>query len=115
MNSHKPDRIREGHAHLFQLGRSLSMVDLSDCTSHEDMLDRLSARAKTTRKGDWILAHGARPDGWNNPSWPTLSQLDHACDDLCVAAWCFGDARTQDTAVGRGGPLRFVSRRRDPN
>lgn len=89
MNSHKPDRIREGHAHLFQLGRSLSMVDLSDCTSHEDMLDRLSARAKTTRKGDWILAHGARPDGWDNPSWPTLSQLDHACDDLCVAAWCF--------------------------
>ena len=81
--------MREAHAHIFQLGRSLSMVDLSNCATREDMIDRLSSRARSAAKHDWILAHGARPDGWDDPRWPTRNELDHACDGRSVVAWCF--------------------------
>ncbi|MGV6813881.1 MAG: amidohydrolase family protein, partial [Phycisphaerales bacterium] len=81
--------LREGHAHLFQLGRSLTMVDLSGCDSAEAMLGLLSDRAKQLEPNDWVLAQGARPDGWDDPSWPTREMLDRACDQRAVVAWCF--------------------------
>ena len=89
MNSRKPTQLREGHAHLFQLGRSLHMVDLCNCTSRKEMIELLAARAKTSEANEWILAHGARPDGWSDPSWPTRQELDRACDGRAVVAWCF--------------------------
>ncbi len=85
----KPARLRESHAHLFQLGRSLQMVDLIGCCSRDEMIELLAKRAKDTESTDWILAHGARPDGWEDPRWPTRQEIDHACDQRAVVAWCF--------------------------
>lgn len=84
-----PARLREAHSHIFQLGRSLSMVDLSSCSDRDEMIERLAARAQAAGEHDWILAHGARPDGWNDPRWPTRKELDRACDGRPVVAWCF--------------------------
>ncbi|MBL4698728.1 MAG: amidohydrolase family protein [Phycisphaerales bacterium] len=81
--------LREGHAHLFQLGRSLTMVDLSACASRDEMIDLLSERSKSLPDDGWVLAQGARPDGWNNPRWPSRQELDRACDGKAVVAWCF--------------------------
>ncbi len=65
------------------------MVDLSACTSRDEMIDQLSERAKQLPADGWVLAQGARPDGWNTPHWPTIAQLDQACDGRAVVAWCF--------------------------
>jgi len=89
VSPHRPTQLREGHAHLFQLGRSLKMVDLCDCESREAMIEALSQRAKTSPLDAWILAHGARPDGWPDPTWPTRQVLDRACDGRAAVAWCF--------------------------
>ena len=89
MSDLRPARLREAHAHLFQLGRSLRMVDLCDCTTREEMISKLSERSGDSQAGDWILAHGARPDGWSDPRWPTRQELDTACDGQAVVAWCF--------------------------
>jgi predicted amidohydrolase YtcJ len=89
VSDHKPPRLREAHAHLFQLGRSLRMVDLSSCGSREAMIEALCRRAATSEPDEWILAHGARPDGWDDPTWPTRQEIDHACDGRAVVAWCF--------------------------
>jgi len=80
--------VREAHAHLFQLGRTLDMVDLAGCDSSAEMLDRLAARA-AERPGAPVLAHGARPEGFDTPGWPTLDALDRACNGAAVWAWCF--------------------------
>ncbi len=87
----KPERtnLREGHAHLFQLGRSLQMVDLIGCTTREEMIELIAQRARTAAPDEWILAHGARPDGWADPTWPSRQELDRACDGRAVVAWCF--------------------------
>jgi predicted amidohydrolase YtcJ len=81
-------RLREAHAHVFQLGRSLGMVDLGKCTSREEMLEALGERARS-EPGRAVLAHGARPDGFDEPGWPGLDELDRACGGAAVWAWCF--------------------------
>ncbi|MEX0876288.1 MAG: amidohydrolase family protein [Phycisphaerales bacterium] len=85
----RPANLREAHAHLFQLGRSLSMVDLSGCTDRQEMIGLIAERAKTLGGDEWVLAHGARPDGWADPRWPKRTELDHAGGGRAVVAWCF--------------------------
>ena len=79
----------EAHAHLFQLGRSLSMLDLSSCGSRDEMLWALSEHARGLAHDGWVLAHGARPDGWDDPTWPSRAEIDRACPGRGVVAWCF--------------------------
>jgi predicted amidohydrolase YtcJ len=81
--------LREAHAHIFQLGRSLTMLDLGECGSAQSMLDAIADRASTMGPGEWILAHSARPEGWNEARWPTRAELDHAGGGRPVVAWCF--------------------------
>jgi len=85
----KPSNLIEHHAHLLQLGRSLSMADLSTCGSPEDMLARLADHAAELAPHAWILAHGARPESWPTPQWPTLDQLDRVAGGRPLCAWCF--------------------------
>lgn len=79
----------EAHAHLFQLGRSLSMLDLSSCGSRDEMISAMAQRGLQLEPDQWVLAHGARPDGWDDPVWPSRVEIDRACPGRGVVAWCF--------------------------
>jgi len=79
----------DAHVHLPQLGRSRSFVQLDGSRSGEQMLDRLARRAAAEPPGAWIIAHGARPDAWENPEWPVLGDLDRAVGGRPALAWCF--------------------------
>ncbi len=83
--------IREAHAHLYQLGRSRGMIELSACSSAGELLDTFaSARARPHGQPmPAILAHGARPEGWEPPHWPTLKEFDRVTGDTPALAWCF--------------------------
>lgn len=81
-----PSGLREAHAHVFQHGRALGMVDLAGCGSATEMIDRLAARA---RSGGAVLAHGARPEAWEVPVWPAIEALDAISRTVPVVAWCF--------------------------
>lgn len=89
MNTERPSNLREAHAHIFQLGRSLSMLDLGGCASGQEVLDRIGTSAKTLPEHAWVLAHSATPEHWDEPVWPTRTQLDHAGGGRPVVAWCF--------------------------
>ncbi len=78
--------LREAHAHIFQHGRSLEMVNLSECSSAEQMLEALAERAS---KSSMVLAHGARPEAWDEPKWPSAEQLDRISANHPIVAWCF--------------------------
>ncbi|MFK7885034.1 MAG: amidohydrolase [Phycisphaerales bacterium] len=79
----------EGHVHLLQLGRSLTMVDLSTCESAAHMVDLLAAHAQSLAADAWVLGHGARPEAWERPDWPTIERLDLAAAGRPLCAWCF--------------------------
>lgn len=81
--------LTEHHCHLLQLGRSLTMADLSGCVTREETLEQIAAHARALPADAWVLAHGARPESWPDPAWPTVAELDHAADSRPVCAWCF--------------------------
>lgn len=88
MTSHASGLI-EGHCHLLQLGRSLTMADLAPAVSREHLLELLAAHARTLPPDAWLLAHAARPESWPDPRWPDLADLDRVAGDRPLCAWCF--------------------------
>lgn len=86
MSTLPPAGLREAHAHLYQHGRALGMVDLSACRSAQEMLDALAMRA---RQPGLVLGFGARPESWTSPVWPTLDQIESIAPGRVVVAWCF--------------------------
>lgn len=84
--------LREAHAHVAQHGRAMSMVELSSARSRDEMLVLLAERTGVMDANDqpgWVLAHGARPESWDEPAWPSLDELDQATGDRPCLAWCF--------------------------
>ncbi len=49
----------------------------------------LDAIADAAVGRELVLAHGARPESWLEPGWPTLDELDYASPETSVAVWCF--------------------------
>jgi predicted amidohydrolase YtcJ len=78
--------MREAHAHVLAHGRAMEMVQLDACATAQQMLDAI-ADASVDR--DLVFAHGARPESWLEPGWPTLDALDRASSKASVAIWCF--------------------------
>lgn len=94
MNEREPPGLplREAHAHLYQLGRSHGMIELSGCLSPTEMLEAFRERLTRERPGGAapvLLAQGARPESWDPPLWPTLAGFDRATGDTPALAWCF--------------------------
>lgn len=86
-----PFPIREAHTHVYQYGCSLRSIDLAECSSPEEMLDYLADALRPAHGGPppYVVAFGARPDGWSPPRWPTLADLDAATGRVPVLVWCF--------------------------
>ncbi len=88
---------REAHAHIAAHGRSLAMVSLAGCSGADDCLAIMkdaSRRLSAAQDPGWLLAIGARVEGWKQrgagPSgWPTLRELDEATGDRPCAAMSF--------------------------
>jgi predicted amidohydrolase YtcJ len=88
MKTARTGGLREAHSHIFQHGRSLGMVDLSLCQCADDAIAALAQRV-LEMPNSAVLAHGARPESWEHPMWPTLEQLDAMVPDRPLVAWCF--------------------------
>jgi len=81
--------LREAHAHIASHGRSLTMPDLSRCTSVGECLDVLAGQGVACAPGAWVLAHGARPESWTDARWPMISELDRAVPAVPCAVMSF--------------------------
>ena len=84
-----PGPLREAHAHLFQLGRSMTMLDLSTCRSAGEMLERVAQHAAARPHDAVVLAHAARPEAWDTPVWPDAEAFERAAGARPALAWCF--------------------------
>ena len=73
-----PARL-EAHAHLPLHGQSLSMLRLDTVQTVEECLDRVRASAAPSGSVEgWTLGIQIRPEGWSDPRWPTMAELDAA-------------------------------------
>ena len=78
----------DAHAHLASLGNlKTGREDLADARSFDEMLERIAARAKKARPGEWVL--GARWDqaNWGQREFPTHERLSAVTPDHPVFLW----------------------------
>jgi predicted amidohydrolase YtcJ len=107
----------DAHTHLFSLGQSLSMAQLSDATSEADAVERVKAAGLDASRGEWRMGRGWNQNNWPGTQFPTRALLDAAFPTTPVyltrvdghAAWVNGAGlkkagitkETKDPAGGR--------------
>lgn len=71
----------DSHGHMLNLGNRLSDVDVVGTPSYQAVIDRVVARARTTRKGEWILGRGWDQNDWSETAMPNHGTLSRAVPD----------------------------------
>ncbi|HEX9508765.1 MAG TPA: amidohydrolase family protein, partial [Myxococcales bacterium] len=69
--------LADAHGHLAGLGRSLSIVDLVETTTKQQVLERLKAATAASYQGNWLVGRG-----WDQTRWPKGQQDFPTRDDL---------------------------------
>ncbi len=103
----------DAHAHLASLGRSLSVVNLSEATREADAVAKTVARRDSAEahQGDWLLGRGWDQNDWSSKQFPTRAALDAALPGVAVyltrvdghAAWVSSEALKR-AGIGRDTP-----------
>jgi predicted amidohydrolase YtcJ len=66
----------DSHIHLEGLADRKLTLDLSGAKSLNEVLERVSLRAKGLPRDAWVIGSGWYNDAWTDPAWPTREQLD---------------------------------------
>lgn len=70
--------IVDAHAHLLNLGQALRTVDLVGTRSYEEVVARVTERARTLPAGTWIRGRGWDQNDWADTRFPTHQALSRA-------------------------------------
>jgi predicted amidohydrolase YtcJ len=99
--------LRDAHLHFAEHGEALGSVDLSDCVSVDQCLERAhgACAEKRALRGDWVVCRGARPGGWREGRFPTRAELDDVCAGMALVVRSFDhhSASADSVALERAG------------
>jgi len=73
--------LTDAHAHLYGLGLSLDIVDLTGTSSLDEVIERVKQRAATPPQSEWIPGRGWDQTRWPSKEFPTVAALDAALPD----------------------------------
>jgi predicted amidohydrolase YtcJ len=76
--------FNDSHVHFVDGGLSLDNVQLNDATSAEEFAHRITRRARTTPKGEWVTGGDWDETKWNPARMPTKELIDPATPDTPV-------------------------------
>jgi predicted amidohydrolase YtcJ len=68
----------DAHGHVAGLGSALAIVDLTGASSYDDVVSRVTARARTLQPGQWITGRGWDQNRWGDTRFPTHEKLSAA-------------------------------------
>lgn len=77
----------EGHGHLLSLGDAKRKLDLSTARSWDEIVQKVTAAAKGTARGTWIVGRGWHQGKWREPpmghveGYPDTAELSRAVPD----------------------------------
>lgn len=77
--------LTDAHGHLYGLGLSLDVVNLTGTASFDEVVARVKQRAATTPAGQWIVGRGWDQNDWPVKEFPTTAALDAAVPDQPVS------------------------------
>ena len=72
----------DSHGHLFALGNKLNTLDLSDCKSPSDCIEK--AKTHIAKRENWLTGRGWNQENWDNKSFPEKNILDKFFYDIPV-------------------------------
>ncbi len=73
--------ITDAHLHLLGLGVALRTADLTGTRSYDEVIQRVAARARELRAGEWISGRGWNQNDWPDTRFPTHDALSRAVPD----------------------------------
>ncbi len=62
----------EGHGHFLRLGESRMMLDLTQATSWDDIVEQVRLASETTPPGKWIVGRGWHQSKWKEKPTPNV-------------------------------------------
>ncbi len=74
----------DAHCHFLSGGLQLDAIELNDATSAGEFARRIGERAKTTPKGEWILAGNWDETKWTPAEFPTKELIDPLTHEVPV-------------------------------
>ena len=74
----------DAHIHLSHWSRSRSHLQLSDCRSAEEVLEKVR---QATSPEEWIVGWHLNTRSWNEPALPTREQVDEVSGERPVILW----------------------------
>src|SRR5699024_1649133 len=66
----------DSHLHMMHVGNKLAMLDLSEATSAEEMLQLIENSAQNLPKDAWLFADGWDENNFSDQRIPTINELD---------------------------------------
>ncbi len=71
----------DAHLHFMGVGAALRNVDLVGTRSEAEVVERVAARARELRPGEWIRGRGWNQEQWADTRFPTHAVLSRAVPD----------------------------------
>lgn len=120
--------LQDAHGHFEGLGAALETIDLRNCRSYAELVERVRARATEVPSGTWIEGRGWDQNLWTPPEFPHHAELSaavpqhpvllqrvdgHASLANARAMEVAGVLKVRDSeAVGEGGRVLLDSERK---
>jgi len=101
----------DAHAHLFGLGEFLRSIDLTDTRSFDEIVARVSARAKEAPSGRWLIGRGWDQNKWGDTRFPTHEALSRVSpNNPVVLTRIDGHALLANTATMRAAGVTAATK-----
>ena len=99
--------LGDSHMHFYAHCQTLTTVDLSDCRSKEEAIERLRKKASYTPAGQWIRGSNFDQSKWSDVEdvLPTRHDLDRAntCHPIVIKRACLHTAVANTAALEKAG------------
>lgn len=93
--------IFDSHVHMLESGAKLATIRLDECTSPEEMMERVRERAKVTPPGEWIVGQGWNEGNFSDRRLPTRHDIDPATSEHPVILMRFFNTDVVNSAALR--------------
>ena len=73
--------FNDAHIHFFGAGEALESLNLAGITGYDQMREKVAARVRKSKSGEWIIGRGWDHTLIPGQAWPTREILDEAAPD----------------------------------
>lgn len=68
--------LTDSHLHIAGIAENIRNLNVTDCTSADEMLAKIKAHAEQLEKGEWIVGRGWDENEFNHGTIPTIEELN---------------------------------------